>query len=44
MAEKNNAMTLSLPSDREIVMERIFNAPRKPLFRAHTDPNLIPRW
>ncbi|HEY7218335.1 MAG TPA: SRPBCC family protein [Candidatus Binatia bacterium] len=44
MAKKNNAGTLSLPSDREIVMERIFNAPRKSLFRAYTDPNLIPRW
>jgi uncharacterized protein YndB with AHSA1/START domain len=44
MAEKNNAMTLLLPSDREIVIERIFNAPRKPLFRAHTAPSLIPRW
>jgi uncharacterized protein YndB with AHSA1/START domain len=44
MATKNHVMTLSLPSDREIVLERIFKAPRKPLFRAYTDPNLISRW
>jgi uncharacterized membrane protein YphA (DoxX/SURF4 family) len=40
MATRNHAMTLSLPSDREIVTERIVKAPRKPLFRAYTDPNL----
>ena len=45
MTEKSSATsTLTLPSDREIVMERVFNAPRELLFKAYTDPNLIPRW
>ena len=36
--------TLSTPSDREIVSERIFQAPRERVFAAYTDPELIPRW
>jgi uncharacterized protein YndB with AHSA1/START domain len=30
--------------DREIVVERIFDAPRDLVFRAFTDPELIPQW
>jgi uncharacterized protein YndB with AHSA1/START domain len=37
-------LTLSLPSDREIVMTRVFAAPRELVFRAWTDPELIPHW
>ena len=45
MSQKSSsASTLTLPSDREIVMERVFNAPREIVFKAYTDPNLIPRW
>ncbi len=29
---------------RQVVMSRVFNAPRERLFRAYTDPKLIPRW
>jgi len=36
--------TLTLPSDTTIVMERTFDAPRELVFRAHTDPELIPQW
>lgn len=25
-------------------MERVFHAPRELVFKAHTDPNLIPKW
>jgi uncharacterized protein YndB with AHSA1/START domain len=32
------------PSDREIVAERIFDAPRERVFAAYTDPKLIPEW
>jgi uncharacterized protein YndB with AHSA1/START domain len=35
---------VSTPSDREIVMEREFAAPRERVFAAYTDPELIPRW
>jgi uncharacterized protein YndB with AHSA1/START domain len=30
--------------DREIVTERIFDAPRDLVFKAYTDPELIPQW
>ena len=36
--------TLSLPSDREILMTRKFDAPREIVWEALTDPNLIPKW
>jgi uncharacterized protein YndB with AHSA1/START domain len=36
--------TLTKPSDREIVLTRIFDAPCKLLFRSYTDPNFIPQW
>jgi uncharacterized protein YndB with AHSA1/START domain len=36
--------TLSTPSDREIVSERVFDAPRDRVFAAYTDPHLIPQW
>jgi uncharacterized protein YndB with AHSA1/START domain len=42
--KSSGATTLSLPSDREIVMERVFTAPRALIFKAYTDPDLIPRW
>jgi uncharacterized protein YndB with AHSA1/START domain len=36
--------TLSLPSDREILMTRKFEAPRQIVWEAITDPDLIPKW
>ena len=36
--------TLTTPSDREIVSERVFDAPRERVFEAFTDPELIPEW
>jgi uncharacterized protein YndB with AHSA1/START domain len=36
--------TLTTPSDREIRMERIFNAPRERVWRAMTDPALVAQW
>lgn len=44
MSHNSSAATLTLPSDREMVMERILNAPRELVFKAHTDPDLIARW
>ena len=32
------------PTDREIRMERVFDAPRDLVFKAYTDPELIPEW
>ncbi len=45
MTTQSNAVSaLTLPSDREIVMDRVFNAPRELVFKAYTDPDLIPKW
>ena len=41
---RNNRTAISLPSDREILITRGFDAPRELVFRAHTDPALIPLW
>ena len=35
---------VTLPSDQEILITREFDAPRELVFKAMTDPNLIPRW
>jgi uncharacterized protein YndB with AHSA1/START domain len=36
--------TVTKPSDREIRIERTFNAPRDKVWRAMTQPELITRW
>ena len=36
--------TVTTPSEREIVSERVFDAPRDRVFAAYTDPELIPQW
>ena len=36
--------TFTKPSDREITMSRVFDAPRALVFQAHTDPVHIPQW
>lgn len=36
--------TISTPSDREIRIERTFNASRKRVWRAMTDPTLVAQW
>jgi uncharacterized protein YndB with AHSA1/START domain len=36
--------TVRTPSDREIHIERVFDAPRDHVFTAFTDPALIPEW
>jgi uncharacterized protein YndB with AHSA1/START domain len=35
---------VTTPSEREIVSERVFDAPRERVFAAYTDPELIPQW
>lgn len=34
----------SFPSDRELVLERVLNAPREKLYRCWTEPALIVQW
>jgi uncharacterized protein YndB with AHSA1/START domain len=35
---------ITTPSDREIRIERVFDAPRDRVFAAYTDPELVPEW
>ena len=45
MTEKTSAATtFTTPSDREIRMTRVFNAPRELVFQAHIDPQHVPHW
>lgn len=39
-----NTLEVTTPSDREIVMKRVFDAPRSVVFDAFTKPELIKRW
>jgi uncharacterized protein YndB with AHSA1/START domain len=36
--------TVTTPTDREIRIERVFDAPRDRVWRAFTDPKLIAQW
>ena len=45
MTQKNSAATtVTLPSDREIVIARAFDAPRELVFAAYTSPEHLPHW
>ena len=37
-------LIVTTPTDREIVMTRVFNAPRRLVFDAWTKPELVRRW
>ena len=44
-AAKNSAnLEITTPSDRELVMTRVFDAPREMVFDAWTRPELLKRW
>ncbi len=43
-ATTNNPTQLSKPSDREIRVERIFDASLQHVWKAHTDPQLLAQW
>ncbi|NTU81959.1 MAG: SRPBCC family protein [Chloroflexales bacterium] len=38
------ATTLTTPSDREVVITRVVNAPRRLVFAAYTSPEHVPHW
>ena len=45
MVEKTSAATtIATPSDREITMTRVFDAPRELVYQAHTDAKHIAQW
>ena len=39
-----NETTVTTPSELEIRVERVFDAPREHVFSVWTDPRLIPEW
>jgi uncharacterized protein YndB with AHSA1/START domain/DNA-binding transcriptional ArsR family regulator len=43
-APEAGTTTLTMPSDREIVLTRTFDAPRRLVFDAYTDPEHVPHW
>ena len=46
MSDQQQADTavVTTPTDREIHVERVFDAPRDLVWEAYTDPKLIPEW
>jgi uncharacterized protein YndB with AHSA1/START domain len=38
------AAAITTPTDREILIERVFNAPRDRVWRAFTDPEQVKQW
>lgn len=43
-AKNAGTLKVTTPTDREIVMTRVFDAPRHLIFDAHTKPELVKRW
>jgi uncharacterized protein YndB with AHSA1/START domain len=44
MTQTMNRTTVTTPRDREIRIERVFDAPRDRVWQAHTDPALVAQW
>ena len=44
MTESTGTLTLTTPTDHEIVLTRVFDAPRSRVFDALTRPDLLERW
>ena len=42
--EPTTKATITTPKDRQIHIERIFNAPRERVWQAMTDPELVAEW
>src|SRR6267143_1819165 len=42
--KNSGALKVTAQSDREIVMTRVFDAPRNLVFDAYTKPELLKRW
>ena len=42
--DTSSATTMTLPSDREILIERVFDAPRRLVFDALTKPEHVAHW
>jgi uncharacterized protein YndB with AHSA1/START domain len=40
----SSSATATFPADRELILERIINAPRERVYRCWTEPKLITQW
>ena len=43
-AEPTGSLHVTTPAPREIRIERVFDAPRDLVWRAHTEPDLLAQW
>ena len=41
---ETGTLQVTMPSEREIAMTRVFDAPRRLVFDAYTKPELLKRW
>ena len=41
---RSGSLKVTTPGDTDIVMNRVFDAPRRLVFDAHTRPELVQRW
>jgi len=44
MAVSNASSSAASTADRELIFTRVFDAPRRLVFRAWTDPGCLQRW
>jgi len=44
VTDRKNVAKFTFPSDLEIAMSRVFDAPRELVFKVCTDPSLVPQW
>lgn len=44
MIDARNKLKVTTPTDHEIVLTRVLDAPRELVFKAMTDPQAIPKW
>jgi uncharacterized protein YndB with AHSA1/START domain len=42
--KKTETLQVTMPSEREVAMARVFDAPRELVFKAWTEPALLKRW
>jgi uncharacterized protein YndB with AHSA1/START domain len=43
-SQQQDKAKVTTPGERDIRVERVFNAPRDRVFAAYTDPELVPQW
>ena len=44
VAKNSGAVTVTMPTEREILITRVFDAPRSLVFEAYTNPEHLPHW